>query len=182
MNAVCFRRNIKSIYQAGRLLNNRNICSNIGIFVQSLKSFSSMTLLIRQCKKELNRIEQQSGTAHVHINHSGNKQVDKLARLWSAHSIFKVVLVFRFFKNTNLNHFLLMSDSRWRCLNTYNHVKMTWPSYNFKCTMLHIPRDITGFLSIVNGHWHLGKRGIRFGLTFNAICCTCQDSWEEETV
>lgn len=168
MNAVCFRRNIKSIYWAGRLLNNRNICSNIGIFVESLKSFSSMTLLIRQCKKELNWIEQQSGIADVYIDHSGNKQVDKLARLGSAHSISKVVLVFRLFKNTNLNHFLLMSDSRWRFLNTYNRVKMTWPSYNFKCTMLHNPRYITRLLSIVTGHWHLGKRGSRFGLTFAA--------------
>lgn len=88
---IPFQAKIYAICRPCLLLNDRNFCGNIGIFVNSqvallsLKSYPFTSLLVRQCKQKDHRLGQQSRIILVQIiaysEHFGNYQPDESAQI-----------------------------------------------------------------------------------------------------
>lgn len=193
-----FQAEIFAIVAACRVLGERNIHGNVGVFVDSqaalmsLDSCTTTSILVRQCRNELSRLGRQSDITLIwvpaHRDYYGNEQADELARKGSALNISNAVSVaipLGYIKSSIFRLFLHRAEDRWRSLDTCSVARLLWPSFDGRRTMQLINRDrksVSRLVALITGHWTLGRHASRLGLPFNECCRSCGDREREETV
>ena len=139
--ASVFQAEILAVREVCKLIRDRNIQGNIGLFVDSqtailsLKSPKTTSILVRQCKEELLGLSRLYDITIVwvpaHRDYYGNEQADELARAGSALNAslsVSVAIALVSVKSRIQKHYLEKAKNRWRNLDKCRVAKESWPT------------------------------------------------------